>query len=328
MPTIELVEEITTLINDDNLDNARQKLESVSDGSGDCQWNRLQGRLHLRLGEVDKSIEHLEKAVEIDNDNIDALFDLAYTVDLHGEDERAMELYEQCILEAPMHVNAMINLAVIYEDEGRFDEAQRVLEQVVNHYPNHARARLFLKDVLSCKDMYYDEDQERDLEKRNAILDIPISDFELSVRSRNCLKKMNINTLGDLLHTTEADLLAYKNFGETSLNEIKAMLTQNNLRLGQELEESRPHRDPALLGQDDVDPTVLNKPVSELEFSVRSRKCLHRLGIASLGDLAVKTEAELLASKNFGQTSLDEVKLRLKEHGLDLRRVEGRGRRL
>jgi len=37
---------------------------------------------------------------------------------------------------------------------------------------------------------------------------------------------MNINTLGDLLRISEAELLAYKNFGETSLNEIKVMLKQ------------------------------------------------------------------------------------------------------
>jgi DNA-directed RNA polymerase subunit alpha len=44
---------------------------------------------------------------------------------------------------------------------------------------------------------------------------------------------MNIKSLGDLLKTTEQELLAYKNFGETSLNEIKALLAQKGLRLGQ-----------------------------------------------------------------------------------------------
>jgi DNA-directed RNA polymerase subunit alpha len=70
---------------------------------------------------------------------------------------------------------------------------------------------------------------------------------------------------------------------------------------------------------------VLNKPVSELELSVRARKCLQRLGVSTLGDLAAKTEGELLASKNFGQTSLNEVKLRLAENGLALRKIDGRG---
>src|ERR1700730_12564982 len=85
--------------------------------------------------------------------------------------------------------------------------------------------------------MYYDEDSDRSGDRRNAVLDIPISDFELSVRSRNCLKKMNLRSLGDLLRTTESELLSYKNFGETSLNEIKALLAQKGLRLGQSAED-------------------------------------------------------------------------------------------
>ena len=70
--------------------------------------------------------------------------------------------------------------------------------------------------------MYYDEDQERREDKRNKILRTPINDFELSVRSRNCLAKMGVHTLGDLVKKTEPELLSYKNFGETSLQEIKA----------------------------------------------------------------------------------------------------------
>ena len=65
------------------------------------------------------------------------------------------------------------------------------------------------------------------------VLGIPVSDFELSVRSRNCLQKMGINTLGDLARCSEQDLLASKNFGETSLVEIREMLASKGLRLGQ-----------------------------------------------------------------------------------------------
>ena len=155
-------------------------------------------------------------------------------------------------------------------------------------------------------------------------MDTPVSDFELSVRSRNCLKKMNINTLGDLLRVSEAELLAYKNFGETSLNEIKAMLKQKGLRIGQLKEESQrstrpsPPRYTAPSGS----PDLLNKYLSEIEFSGRSRKCLQRLGLVTLGDLLMKTDAELLATKNFGQTSLNEIKLRLNEFSLTLRKAE------
>ncbi len=183
---------------------------------------------------------------------------------------------------------------------------------------------MFLKDAESLVTMYYDENQERLTEKHHAILDIPVSDFELSVRSRNCLKKMDINSLGDLLKISEQELLSYKNFGETSLNEIRAMLKLKGLKLGQGAEEGNAQPAPVVIARAPagVPPDVLAKPVSELELSVRSRKCLQRLNITSIGELAMRTEAELLGTKNFGQTSLTEVKQRLTENGLALRTLD------
>src|SRR5256714_8014046 len=89
-----------------------------------------------------------------------------------------------------------------------------------------------MKGSKQARGKSYDGDDRRG-DRRSQVLDIPITDFELSVRSRNCLKKMNIRSLGDLLRTTEQELLSYKNFGETSLNEIKSLLAQKGLRLGQ-----------------------------------------------------------------------------------------------
>ena len=56
---------------------------------------------------------------------------------------------------------------------------------------------------------------------------------------------------------------------------------------------------------------MLNKPVSELNLSVRARKCMNRLGIATLGELVQRTADELLEAKNFGMTSLNEVREKL-----------------
>jgi len=186
---------------------------------------------------------------------------------------------------------------------------------------NHERARLYMKDVSSAASMYIDEDDRED--RRNAILDVQLTDFELSVRSRNCLKKMNLKTLGDLLRVTEAELLSFKNFGETSLTEIKNLLTAKGLRLGQSLEDARGGAKrplPPSLGN--VPQEVLNKSVSDLELSVRSRKALQRLNISAIGELAGRTEAELLGCKNFGQTSLTEIKQQLATFGLSLRKLE------
>jgi DNA-directed RNA polymerase subunit alpha len=169
--------------------------------------------------------------------------------------------------------------------------------------------------------MYYDEDAEGRGDRRNAVLEIPISDFELSVRSRNCLKKMNIRTLGDLTRVSEQQLLSSKNFGETSLGEIKEILGSKGLRLGQALEEGSVYErrfasQPQL---SDAEQAILNKPVSELNLSVRARKCMNRLGINTLGELVGRTADELLESKNFGMTSLNEVRDKLRQNGLSLR---------
>jgi DNA-directed RNA polymerase subunit alpha len=54
----------------------------------------------------------------------------------------------------------------------------------------------------------------------------------LSVRSYNCLKNANIQTIGDLVQKTEAEMLRTKNFGRKSLNEIKEILSGLNLSFG------------------------------------------------------------------------------------------------
>ena len=69
------------------------------------------------------------------------------------------------------------------------------------------------------------------------------------------------------------------------------------------------------------DEGVLATPLAQIELSVRVRRVLDRLKIKTLGELAGKTEPELLACQNFGKTSLDEVNLRLKDYGLTLREI-------
>ncbi len=137
---------------------------------------------------------------------------------------------------SPVPLAAWINLGILYEDEMRFRDAEHCYRQVLAHDPNHPRARLFFKDCQASKGMYYDEEAERGYTVLKQLHEIPVTDFELSVRSRNCLRKMNIRTLGDLTRTTEAALLSSKNFGETSLAEIKEMMQAKGLRLGMSLE--------------------------------------------------------------------------------------------
>ena len=64
-----------------------------------------------------------------------------------------------------------------------------------------------------------------------------MEELELSVRSYNCLKNANIQTIGELVQKTEAEMLKTKNFGRKSLNEIKEILAQMGLSLGMKIDE-------------------------------------------------------------------------------------------
>ena len=256
-----------------------------------------------------------------------ALFRLAVNVDLRGEDEEARELYERSLMIPPVNSACVINLGVLYEDIGNYRRAMQCFDLALQANPEDERARLYRRDAAAALNMYYDEDQERRDDKRNKLLRTPINDFELSVRSRNCLAKMNIRTLGDLVKKTEAELLSYKNFGETSLAEIKEILKNKGLHLGmtsdelmnQHLGEATEIIDEVEETPDPQSPDPSRRPITELDLSVRSRRIVDLLKVRTIGDLSSKTEAELLECPNFGQTSLNEIKTKLEELGLSLR---------
>jgi DNA-directed RNA polymerase subunit alpha len=277
-------------------------------------------------GDRIKAIEAYEAAFTADPDNADVCFRLAYNLDLVGEEEEALHLYEQATQQAKPHLNALINLAVAYEDRGMYVQAERCVRQVLATEPNHPRARLFIKDVLASRGMVVDEHEEADTAKQSALLDTPVTDFDLSVRTRNALRKMNVRTLADLLRVTEAELGAYKNLGDSGLEEIRAMLGQRGLKLGQAVEQQQSAAKKAVYAQikteTGTDDEVLNRSVNELQLSVRARKALALLNIQSLGDLCLKTDAELMGVKNFGMTSLLEIKEKLAALGLALRKLE------
>ncbi len=66
----------------------------------------------------------------------------------------------------------------------------------------------------------------------NEILNRSVEELELSVRSYNCLKNANIQSIGDLVQKTEGEMLRTKNFGRKSLNEIKELLVGLGLSFG------------------------------------------------------------------------------------------------
>jgi DNA-directed RNA polymerase subunit alpha len=90
------------------------------------------------------------------------------------------------------------------------------------------------------------------MQLRNENLNRSVEELELSVRSYNCLKNANIQTIGDLVQKTEAEMLRTKNFGRKSLNEIKEILSGLGLTFGMKFDAQgrlvSPAGQPAMLG--------------------------------------------------------------------------------
>ncbi len=271
-------------------------------------------------GNLPEAVRLYERAIQSDPRHTGALFGLALENDRAGNDDEALRLYERAASVFPTGLGVLLNLGLMYDDRNMYERAQSCYKRILDCYPDHERARLYLKDASASGNVLYDEEAQRRNDRMAQLLNIPVANFQLSVRSRNCLQKMGVQTLGDLARTTEAELLASKNFGETSLYEIREMLHSRGLQLGQFAHEKRP-AEPAMdfshLSPDEQ--ALMDRPIADLNLSVRARKCMVRLGLNTIGELLRKTGDDLLECKNFGVTSLTEVREKLTEMGLKLR---------
>jgi DNA-directed RNA polymerase subunit alpha len=270
-------------------------------------------------GNPEEVIRLFERAIEIDPEHSGALFGLALENDRRSNDQTALDLYKRSASRFPPSLGTLMNLGILYEDRGEYELAVQCYQRILDADGTNEQAWMFLKDAKASGDMYYDEDAKKHRDRLSQVLSVPVTDFELSVRSRNCLQKMDINSLGDLCACTEQELLASKNFGETSLVEIREMLTSKGLRLGQ-LASEKSQADIFDAGSlTPEEQAIMGRPVSDLGLSVRARKCMIRLGITTIGELVRRSGDDLLECKNFGVTSLDEVREKLEVHTLKLR---------
>ena len=307
-----------------NIKDAIATLAKLADmASHSAEYHFQKGSLASKDGHFTQAIESFEQAIKLDPGHTGALFELARANDYAGNDDDAVEYYERCLRHPPVHLGTLNNLGVLYEDMGQYTKAVECYRKLLAANPLDSRARLFLKDAQASQSMVISHTDDKVDTRLSQVFEIPVTDFELSVRARNCLKKLNVKTLGDLTRISEKHMMASKNFGEQSLNEIKQMLTIKGLRLGQSLEEGAPtersvgRMDHIQLSEQEQ--AIYAKPVSELNLSVRARKCMTRLNINTMGELLSKSADELMEARNFGVTSLNEVREKLTIMGVGLR---------
>jgi DNA-directed RNA polymerase alpha subunit len=141
----------------------------------------------------------------------------------------------------------------------------------------------------------------------------------LSVRAVVVAKSVGATTVGQLCELSEDELVYRRAFGDTILREIRARLAEHGLglRAPERPGEPRPHSlEPPR--QHLAPDHLLNMSLAELELSVRATNCLESEGITIVRELVIRNDDELLEVRNFGETTLREVKEKLARHGLRL----------
>lgn len=312
---------------------ALKKAPAAAKNSADLRY--FEGRALEADSEHEAAYAKYAEALAADPEHAPTLFRRAYLADRHGDDETALAIYERLAERTPANIHALLNLGVLYEDYDRFEDAIRCYRRVVDEFPNHRRAVQYIKDATASLTQTVEDDSERKNDRTAVLMRMPIADFELSPRARTCLQKLDVQTFGDLVAKTEADIAAQRSFGEGVLQEIRALVTAKGFHFGQSADgESLDDEVGDLIDVPDlagagvkgpvpvptgIEPRVLSVQLSDMELPLRVRKALVLLKAQTIGDILTHPESELLALKNFGLTSLNELKAKLAEYGVTLR---------
>lgn len=265
----------------------------------------------ISSGDRAGGVAALEAAYQADAADTGLAFSLAVHADQLGDEDTALAAYAAIAAREQAPVDALVNYAVLLEDAGRYAEAEQVLRRVLAAQPNHARARLYMKDVRASRASVVIEAVKDD--GSQMLLNSPITDYDLSPKTKALVRKTGLRTLGDLARATPGELRTSRNFPDEVVDELARLMALKGLRLGQAVQTAAPA--PMV----ESDPAVMSRPLGDLDLSVRCKKAVEVLGCVTVGDLCMKTEDELLGLKNFGETSLDEIKQKLTNLGCQLR---------
>ena len=121
--------DVATLIRDGKIEQAETTLNQRRADTAD--WHFHRGLVLEAQGRIEDAIDAYETAVQRDPEHEPAVFRLAYSHDLYGDEDRAFELYESLAGHSPARVNALLNLAVVYEDPGHLEDAYACVERVL-----------------------------------------------------------------------------------------------------------------------------------------------------------------------------------------------------
>ena len=160
---------------------------------------------------------------EIGNIEIDAIYSPVVRVRYKTEDTRVGQRtnYDRLVLEIWTDGTVSPEMALV--------EASKILRKYINPFVQYSQIG---EDTLEEEVVSEEVEEAKVDENLSAKLEMSIELLELTVRSKNCLDSVHIETVGQLVRMTEADLLKVRSFGKTSLREVRRKLADLGLSLG------------------------------------------------------------------------------------------------
>src|SRR5205823_4332780 len=145
-----------------HLDKAREILKKLEEQMAphSAEFHFQLASCFLAEGDRASAVKSLERAIELDPTHTPALFQLGHANDLAGNDDEAISYYERCLKYPPLHVGTLKNLGILYEDHEQYDKAAECFSRVLTARPTDEQARLYLKDAVASRNMYYNPEED------------------------------------------------------------------------------------------------------------------------------------------------------------------------
>jgi DNA-directed RNA polymerase subunit alpha len=160
---------------------------------------------------------------------VDSSFSPVVRVKYDIEDTRVGQRtnYDKLVMEIWTNGTVTPQLAVV--------EGAKILRKHLNPFIQYAEPGPEMPIEAQVETAAQGEPVDHELERK---LNMSLAELELSVRATNCLESEGITTVRDLVIRTDEELLEVRNFGETTLREVKSKLAERGLHLGMKLPSS------------------------------------------------------------------------------------------
>jgi len=148
-----------------------------------------------------------------------------------------------------------------------------------------------------------------------------LDDLSLSTKAYYAMKNLGIRTVKELSLLTREDILSRKGMGKTTVDELGNVLKKHNLQFADDSKEKSQLERPIVFNRHapSIGELLKHIPVDFLDLSVRASNCLEEGGIENIAQLINKKADDLFTIRNFGKTTLTEIKKKLAIYGLGLR---------